>query len=145
MFALLTYWPVPSKLLLNSFVLQIPVGRSCVSHYRELSRYCVFSHDEMVCNMASKAEAMDVDLAAVVQKEMNVIVEQEDKLREMIKKMVSIWSSVCFSIELTRYVRKVLYSSYLKSFFHCKSIRLAFKKFFFLFHISVIDVPGLVG
>lgn len=45
----------------------------------------------MVCNMASKADAMDVDLAAVVQKEMIVIVEQEDKLREMIKKMVSIW------------------------------------------------------
>uniref|UniRef100_A0A674NPU1 [histone H3]-trimethyl-L-lysine(4) demethylase n=1 Tax=Takifugu rubripes TaxID=31033 RepID=A0A674NPU1_TAKRU len=65
----------------------IPVGRSCVSHYRELSRYCVFSHDEMVCNMASKANTMDVDLAAVVQKEMTVIVEQEDKLREMIKKM----------------------------------------------------------
>lgn len=86
-----SYWPVPSKLLLSSpFLLQIPIGRSCVSHYRELSRYCVFSHDEMVCNMASKADAMDVDLAAVVQKEMIVIVEQEDKLREMIKKMVSI-------------------------------------------------------
>lgn len=39
--------------------------------------------------MASKAHAMDVDLAAVVQKEMIVMVEQEDKLREMIKKMVS--------------------------------------------------------
>lgn len=40
--------------------------------------------------MASKADAIDVDLAAIVQKEMTVIVEQEDKLREMIKKMVSI-------------------------------------------------------
>ena len=43
----------------------------------------------MVCNMASKAEAMDVDLAAVVYKEMIVMVEEEDKLREMITKMVS--------------------------------------------------------
>lgn len=86
---------VPPKLLLSpSFVLQIPVGRSCVSHYRELSRYCVFSHDEMVCNMASKADAMDVNLAAVVQREMIVIVEQEDRLREKIKKMVSICSAV---------------------------------------------------
>lgn len=66
------------------------MGRGCVSHYRELSRYCVFSHDEMVCNMASKADVMDVDLAAVVQREMVVIVEQEEKLREMIKKMVSV-------------------------------------------------------
>lgn len=40
--------------------------------------------------MASKADAMDVDLAAVVHKEMIVMVEQEEKLREMIKKMVSI-------------------------------------------------------
>lgn len=84
-------WPVLSKLLLSyPFLLQIPIGRSCVSHYRELSRYCVFSHDEMVCNMASKADAMDVDLAAIVQKEMIFMVEQEGKLREIIKKMVSI-------------------------------------------------------
>lgn len=40
--------------------------------------------------MASKADSMDVDLAAVVQKEMIVLVEQEEKLREMTKKMVSI-------------------------------------------------------
>uniref|UniRef100_A0A8C4E3K2 [histone H3]-trimethyl-L-lysine(4) demethylase n=1 Tax=Dicentrarchus labrax TaxID=13489 RepID=A0A8C4E3K2_DICLA len=65
----------------------MPIGRKCVAHYRELSRYCVFSHDEMVCNMACKAETMDVDLAAAVQKEMTIMVYEEEKLRERIKKM----------------------------------------------------------
>uniref|UniRef100_A0A672JJ40 [histone H3]-trimethyl-L-lysine(4) demethylase n=1 Tax=Salarias fasciatus TaxID=181472 RepID=A0A672JJ40_SALFA len=65
----------------------MPIGRSCVDHYRELSRYCVFSHDEMVCNMACKAELIDVDLASVVQKEMTVMVQEEKKLRDKISKM----------------------------------------------------------
>lgn len=66
----------------------MPIGRHCVEHYRELSRYCVFSHDEMICNMASKADTMDVDLAAAVQKEMIVMVQEEENLREKINKMV---------------------------------------------------------
>lgn len=66
----------------------MPIGRKCVAHYRELSRYCVFSHDEMVCNMASKADTMDADMAAILQKEMIVMVEEEEKLREIVKKMV---------------------------------------------------------
>lgn len=66
----------------------MPIGRNCVTHYRELSRYCVFSHDEMVCNMASKADTMDVDLAAAVQKEMAIMVQDEEQLREKINKMV---------------------------------------------------------
>lgn len=66
----------------------MPIGRHCVAHYRELSRYCVFSHDEMICNIASKADAMDVDLAAAVQKEMIILVQEEENLREKINKMV---------------------------------------------------------
>lgn len=66
----------------------MPIGRNCVTHYRELSRYCVFSHDEMVCNMASKADTMDVDLAAAVQKEMAIMVQEEEQLREKMNKMV---------------------------------------------------------
>lgn len=64
----------------------------------------------MVCNMASKAEAMDVDLAAIVQKEMMVIVEQEDKLRQMIKKLVSMWSALSniYSVRVVRCFINVL-------------------------------------
>lgn len=67
----------------------MPIGRNCVAHYRELSRYCVFSHDEMVCNMASKVDTMDMEFAAVVQKEMIAMVQEEEELREKIDKMVS--------------------------------------------------------
>lgn len=67
----------------------MPIGRNCASHYRELSRYCVFSHDEMVCNMAIKADTMSVDLASAVQKDMTVMVQEEEKLRQKINKMVS--------------------------------------------------------
>ncbi|TNN81279.1 Lysine-specific demethylase 5B-B [Liparis tanakae] len=65
----------------------MPIGRKCVAHYRQLSRYCVFSHDEMVCNMAHKADAMDVHLASKVQKEMTVMVHEEEQLREKINKL----------------------------------------------------------
>ncbi|KAM9859813.1 lysine (K)-specific demethylase 5Ba isoform 2-T2 [Aulostomus maculatus] len=65
----------------------MPIGRSCIQHYRELSRYCVFSHDEMVCNMACKADTMDMDLAAAVQKEMTSMIEEEEELRKKISKM----------------------------------------------------------
>lgn len=67
----------------------MPIGRSCVDHYRQLSRYCVFSHDEMVCNMAFKADTMDVDLASTVHEDMIIMVREERDLREKMKKMVS--------------------------------------------------------
>uniref|UniRef100_A0A8C7WQQ7 [histone H3]-trimethyl-L-lysine(4) demethylase n=1 Tax=Oryzias sinensis TaxID=183150 RepID=A0A8C7WQQ7_9TELE len=62
----------------------MPIGRSCVDHYRQLSRYCVFSHDEMVCNMALKAKTMDVELASAVHEDMKVMIQDEKKLREWV-------------------------------------------------------------
>lgn len=43
----------------------------------------------MVCNMAFKADTMDVDLASILQKEMTNMIKEEEELRESIKKMVS--------------------------------------------------------
>uniref|UniRef100_A0A4W5KM28 [histone H3]-trimethyl-L-lysine(4) demethylase n=1 Tax=Hucho hucho TaxID=62062 RepID=A0A4W5KM28_9TELE len=65
----------------------MPMGRMCVDHYRQLDRYCVFSHDEMVCKMASKADTMDVALASAVQRDMTVMLLEEDKLRDKVSKM----------------------------------------------------------
>ncbi|XP_071777497.1 lysine-specific demethylase 5B-B isoform X2 [Centroberyx gerrardi] len=65
----------------------MPLGRQCVDHYRLLHRYNVFSHDEMVCNMASKAETLDVVLASAVHKDMAIMIREEQGLREKIKKM----------------------------------------------------------
>lgn len=67
----------------------MPIGRNCVKHYRQLNRYCVFSHDEMTCNMAAKADYMDVDLASAVEKDMSTMVQEEEELREKIIKLVS--------------------------------------------------------
>ncbi|XP_062314993.1 lysine-specific demethylase 5B-B isoform X1 [Osmerus eperlanus] len=65
----------------------MPLGRQCVDHYRMLNRYCVFSHDEMVCNMASKANSLDVVLASAVQKDMSTMIREERDLREKVRKM----------------------------------------------------------
>uniref|UniRef100_A0A3B5MKB5 [histone H3]-trimethyl-L-lysine(4) demethylase n=1 Tax=Xiphophorus couchianus TaxID=32473 RepID=A0A3B5MKB5_9TELE len=65
----------------------MPIGRNCVDHYRQLSRYCVFSHDEMVCNMAFKADTMDVELASALLEDMTAMIQEERELREKIDKM----------------------------------------------------------
>ncbi|KAG8002472.1 Lysine-specific demethylase 5B-B [Nibea albiflora] len=65
----------------------MPLGRQCVDHYRMLHRYNVFSHDEMVCNMALKADTLDVVLASAVHKDMVAMIREEQQLREKIKKM----------------------------------------------------------
>ncbi|KTF84489.1 hypothetical protein cypCar_00002145 [Cyprinus carpio] len=65
----------------------MPLGRQCVDHYRQLHRYCVFSHDEMVCNMAMKADSLDVVLASAVQKDMQIMIKGERELRDKVRKM----------------------------------------------------------
>ncbi|XP_028266723.1 lysine-specific demethylase 5B-B isoform X2 [Parambassis ranga] len=65
----------------------MPLGRQCVDHYRMLHRYNVFSHDEMVCNMALKAETLSVVLASAVHKDMVTMIREEQELREKVKKM----------------------------------------------------------
>ncbi|XP_053561323.1 lysine-specific demethylase 5B-like [Bombina bombina] len=67
--------------------MELPLGRQCVDHYRGLNRYCVFSHDEMICKMASKADSLDVVLASTVQKDLAVMIEEEKTLREAVHKM----------------------------------------------------------
>lgn len=66
----------------------MPLGRQCVDHYRLLHRYNVFSHDEMVCNMARKADALSVVLASAVHKDMVLMIKEEQELRDKVKKLV---------------------------------------------------------
>ncbi|KAJ7331860.1 hypothetical protein JRQ81_014040 [Phrynocephalus forsythii] len=65
----------------------LPLGRQCVEHYRLLNRYCVFSHDEMICRMAAKAETLDVVVASTVEKDMAIMIEDEKALREAMLKL----------------------------------------------------------
>lgn len=59
-----------------------------MEHYRLLNRYCVFSHDEMICRMAAKAETLDVVVASTVEKDMAIMIEDEKALRETVHKLV---------------------------------------------------------
>ncbi|KAA8580042.1 hypothetical protein FQN60_005577 [Etheostoma spectabile] len=65
----------------------LPMGRQCVAHYRRLHRYCVFSHEELLCKMASDPESLDVELAAAVFKEMGEMMEEETRLRQTVQEM----------------------------------------------------------
>uniref|UniRef100_A0A3P9JXH8 [histone H3]-trimethyl-L-lysine(4) demethylase n=1 Tax=Oryzias latipes TaxID=8090 RepID=A0A3P9JXH8_ORYLA len=65
----------------------LPMGRQCVAHYRRLHRYCVFSHEELLCKMAADPESLDVELAAAVYKEMSDMMEEESKLRQAVQDM----------------------------------------------------------
>ncbi|KAG8196974.1 hypothetical protein JTE90_009028 [Oedothorax gibbosus] len=60
----------------------LPIGRVCVSHYGMLHRFCVFSHDELVCKMASDPEGLDVSIAASTYQDMLSMVETEREARK---------------------------------------------------------------
>lgn len=60
----------------------LPTGRSCIEHYRQLRRYCVFSQEELTCKMAACPEKLDLNLAAATHREMFIIVQEERKLRK---------------------------------------------------------------
>ncbi|XP_022707998.1 lysine-specific demethylase 5B-like isoform X1 [Varroa jacobsoni] len=59
----------------------LPIGRACVRHYALLNRFCVFSHDELVCKMASDPDKIDIGLAAATFHDMLNMVEGECQLR----------------------------------------------------------------
>ncbi|MEQ2157409.1 hypothetical protein GOODEAATRI_001545 [Goodea atripinnis] len=70
----------------------------CVDHYRLLHRYNVFSHDEMVCNMATKADTLSVVLASAVHKDLGLMIKEEQELRDKVKKMVK---TTCYLSAIT--------------------------------------------
>lgn len=72
-----------------SLFLQLPIGRQCIQHYREMSRNPVFSHEELVCKMAADPDGLDLDLAKAVYDEMLAVVEKEANRRHRLKRMVS--------------------------------------------------------
>uniref|UniRef100_A0AAV2ZPC4 [histone H3]-trimethyl-L-lysine(4) demethylase n=1 Tax=Pyxicephalus adspersus TaxID=30357 RepID=A0AAV2ZPC4_PYXAD len=60
----------------------LPTGRKCIEHYRRLRRYCVFSHEELICKMSACPEKLDLSLASAVHKDMLLLVRQERRLRK---------------------------------------------------------------
>uniref|UniRef100_A0A1W7RA81 [histone H3]-trimethyl-L-lysine(4) demethylase n=1 Tax=Hadrurus spadix TaxID=141984 RepID=A0A1W7RA81_9SCOR len=60
----------------------LPIGRVCISHYSMLHRFCVFSHDELVCKMAADPDRLDISLAAATYQDMLKMVETEKEYRK---------------------------------------------------------------
>lgn len=55
-----------SKMFALSFYsihIQIKMGRECINHYSNLRRFCVFSHDELVCKMALDPDKLNLGIA----------------------------------------------------------------------------------
>ncbi|TRY70876.1 hypothetical protein TCAL_02904 [Tigriopus californicus] len=62
----------------------LEMGRKCVEHYSLMRRYCVFCHDELVCQMASRANELTLQVAAGTYKDMLVMVENEKRMRRQL-------------------------------------------------------------
>lgn len=53
------------------------MGRECVLHYSRLNRFCVFSHDELVCAMAAQPEKLDMSIALATFKDTVTMFQSE--------------------------------------------------------------------
>ncbi|KAL4712461.1 hypothetical protein ACJJTC_007477 [Scirpophaga incertulas] len=60
----------------------LKMGRECIQHYSTLRRYCVFSHDELVCKMALEAESLSVTVALAAYRDMRAMLHDERRLRK---------------------------------------------------------------
>ncbi|XP_011494343.1 PREDICTED: lysine-specific demethylase lid [Ceratosolen solmsi marchali] len=60
----------------------LQIGRECIAHYSNLRRFCVFSHDELVCKMSLEPDSLDIGIATATYHDMLTMVEDEKKLRK---------------------------------------------------------------
>ncbi|XP_049881444.1 lysine-specific demethylase lid-like isoform X2 [Pectinophora gossypiella] len=60
----------------------LKMGRECIHHYSTLRRYCVFSHDELVCKMALEADSLSLTVALAAYRDMRSMLHDERKLRK---------------------------------------------------------------
>ncbi|KAJ0171215.1 hypothetical protein K1T71_013414 [Dendrolimus kikuchii] len=60
----------------------LKMGRECIAHYSTLRRYCVFSHDELVCKMALEADGLSLGVALAAYRDMRTMLHDERKLRK---------------------------------------------------------------
>ncbi|XP_005179423.1 lysine-specific demethylase 5 isoform X2 [Musca domestica] len=60
----------------------LKMGRECINHYSMLRRFCVFSHDELVCKMALEPAKLTFGIATACYIDMAEMVDSEKKLRK---------------------------------------------------------------
>lgn len=67
---------------------KLPVGRSCIDHYRQMCRMPVFSHDELLCKMIAQPELLELSLLTSSAEDAHTMVCIEEGLRkDMLKKV----------------------------------------------------------
>jgi [histone H3]-trimethyl-L-lysine4 demethylase len=60
----------------------VKMGRECVDHYSLLRRYCVFSHDEIICKMALEADRLNLGIATACYLDMVEMIDTEKRMRK---------------------------------------------------------------
>lgn len=68
---------------------QLPIGRQCIQHYRDLHRQCVFSHEELICKMAADPDNLDFKIAAMTHEDLMEVCDNEKKMRKQLLQLVS--------------------------------------------------------
>lgn len=60
------------------------MGRECINHYSTLRRYCVFSHDELVCKMALESDRLNLGIATACYLDMVEMIDTEKRMRKFL-------------------------------------------------------------
>lgn len=58
------------------------LGRECIEHYSKMRRFCVFSHDELVCKMALDSDTLNLGIATACYLDMVEMIDIEKRLRK---------------------------------------------------------------
>lgn len=87
------------------------MGRECINHYSNLRRFCVFSHDELVCKMALDPDKLNLGIATACYLDMAEMVDTEKKLRKSLLEWVSGYSLNIDCKQMRIYERLSLASS----------------------------------
>ncbi|XP_044732738.1 lysine-specific demethylase lid-like isoform X2 [Chrysoperla carnea] len=62
----------------------LKMGRECIQYYSYYRRFCVFSHDELVCKMAENADKLSLTIAAVTYEDLITMVKIEKEFRRQL-------------------------------------------------------------
>lgn len=57
------------------------IGRAAIEHYKQVKRHTVFSHDELVCKIATSLNLTDLNIIMEIKKELESIIDSEEKIR----------------------------------------------------------------
>ena len=72
------------------------MGRCAIDHYKEVKRYSVFSHDELICKLASECQYLDPAIGDATKFELDYIVKQEKNSRKLAYEQVCLFIYLFF-------------------------------------------------